>query len=163
VVLAAGCGNMDNTVTSGGGDPNADPGTYSTSMRMPTNPMMAADPAQCPASTSGMFVGPAEKDLGLNQFILYSQQKLPTPPGIPNFAIGRDSQKIVAMDATCTHLGCALPVPRPDSDTIVCNCHQSQFSVTGDLLGGPATKPLKRYPVCKGSDGLLRIDTSKPY
>jgi Rieske Fe-S protein len=159
VVLAAGCGNMDNTVTSGGGDPNADPGTYSTSMRMPTNPMMSADPAQCPASTSGLTVGPADKDLGLNQFMFITSP----PAGHANLAIGRDSQKIVAMDATCTHLGCRLPTPRPESDIIVCNCHQSQFSVTGDLLGGPATKPLTRYPVCKGSDGLLRIDLTKPY
>lgn len=51
-----------------------------------------------------------------------------------------DEEYLVAFANRCTHMQCVMAVR---GDTIVCPCHQSQFDpVTGDVLQGPATKPL---------------------
>jgi Rieske Fe-S protein len=57
-----------------------------------------------------------------------------------------------AFSAVCTHMGCI--VNQVSDGTIDCPCHGSQYSITtGDVLAGPAPKPLpaKRIRVSGGS------------
>lgn len=51
-----------------------------------------------------------------------------------------------AFTATCTHAGCFVSgVVR---ERIVCNCHGSRFNIrTGEVVDGPAVRPLERFPV----------------
>jgi len=61
----------------------------------------------------------------------------------------------VALLAACTHQGC-----QPDriGDRLVCPCHGSEFSLEGDVLEGPAERPLVRYPVSQeGSDIVISL------
>lgn len=46
------------------------------------------------------------------------------------------------MSARCTHLGCVVGWD-PTEESFECPCHGSRFSPTGELLSGPATKPLR--------------------
>jgi cytochrome b6-f complex iron-sulfur subunit len=54
------------------------------------------------------------------------------------------SGQIVAMTAICTHMGCQVA---PGRGELVCPCHGSVYSLTGDNVSGPAPKPLAHVDV----------------
>ena len=62
-----------------------------------------------------------------------------------------------AMSARCTHAGCVV-VWKSEAQHLACPCHNSQFDLTGKMLGGPATKPLPQWKTeTKGDDALISI------
>lgn len=54
--------------------------------------------------------------------------------------------KIHAVDTTCTHMGCELNWNNAENSWD-CPCHGSRFTYTGEILQGPAVKPLKKIPL----------------
>ena len=62
------------------------------------------------------------------------------------------SGEATAVLATCTHLGCQ---PETVGDRFVCPCHGSQFSFDGEVLQGPAERPLRRYDVTREGEDLV--------
>ena len=59
-----------------------------------------------------------------------------------------------ALSAVCTHQACEV---RPASAGLKCPCHGSVFSLDGDVLRGPAKKPLPVFPV-HVAGGRITID-----
>ncbi len=58
-----------------------------------------------------------------------------------------DGKALVALSATCTHLGCTTPY-LADQKAFRCPCHGSQFSPEGiNAPGGRAKRPLERCTV----------------
>jgi cytochrome b6-f complex iron-sulfur subunit len=55
-------------------------------------------------------------------------------------------KKLIALDITCTHLGCTPNVLFSDQK-YKCPCHGSGFRFTGINFEGPAPRPLERYKV----------------
>lgn len=49
-----------------------------------------------------------------------------------------------AMTSVCTHEACT--VSQFDGNRLTCPCHGSQFSTTGGVVTGPATRSLRVYP-----------------
>ncbi|HBG1749801.1 TPA: FAD-dependent oxidoreductase, partial [Clostridioides difficile] len=55
-----------------------------------------------------------------------------------------DNGDFYIVDTTCTHLGCELNF-NSEEKTWDCPCHGSRFDYKGNILEGPALKPLKLY------------------
>lgn len=52
--------------------------------------------------------------------------------------------EVAAVSAICTHAGCSMNYSASQS-LIDCPCHGSQFSTSGQVLRGPATRAVKAY------------------
>ena len=62
--------------------------------------------------------------------------------------------KIVAFGPQCTHLGCAYHFEEEKKD-FLCPCHNSIFSLDGQVVSGPAPRPLDRYEIKVENQRLL--------
>lgn len=76
------------------------------------------------------------------------------------FFISRTDDGIIALWQKCTHLGCAVPWDE-DKSQFHCPCHGSLFNEVGEVLSGPAPRPLDFFPV-DISSGEVWVDTSQP-
>jgi cytochrome b6-f complex iron-sulfur subunit len=61
-----------------------------------------------------------------------------------------------ALSLACTHLGCTVE-QKPAGFT--CPCHGSRYDANGNVLRGPAKKPLRALRVESASDGHLILHT----
>jgi nitrite reductase/ring-hydroxylating ferredoxin subunit len=77
-----------------------------------------------------------------------------------HFLLVHHATGFLALSHDCTHNRCRVDF-QPARGVIVCPCHGSQFSVTGAVLTGPASRPLKRYTVSL-HDGQVVVHTTQP-
>lgn len=67
--------------------------------------------------------------------------------------VGADGRHTV-LSSECTHRACTV---EPQGDRIVCPCHGSTYDRKGEVLRGPAERPLRRYASQLTGDGVLVI------
>ncbi|MGW0087047.1 FAD-dependent oxidoreductase [Streptomyces sp. NPDC003393] len=64
--------------------------------------------------------------------------------GTDRYAVHRDDEgHLHVLSARCTHLGCLVSFNSAER-AWECPCHGSRFGIDGQVLQGPATKPLER-------------------
>lgn len=68
-------------------------------------------------------------------------------------AVVREGGDFLALDLTCTHLGCTV---KATEQGFACPCHGSRFGTGGDVLKGPAPRPLRRLRLDR-RDGIIRV------
>ena len=70
------------------------------------------------------------------------------------YILARNSEGLIAMNATCTHNGCTVAIA---AEGLLCPCHSALFDPkNGALLRGPASYPLERV-VVREEDGVIYI------
>jgi cytochrome b6-f complex iron-sulfur subunit len=66
---------------------------------------------------------------------------------------------VYALSAVCTHLGCITRY-LSDEGVIACPCHGSRFDLEGNVVHGPAPRPLPWIEVREdATSGVLIVDT----
>jgi len=65
-----------------------------------------------------------------------------------------------ALSSVCTHLGCITRY-QPDEHIIACPCHGSRFTLDGDVIAGPAPRPLHWLEMSLSDKGLITVDTAQ--
>lgn len=65
--------------------------------------------------------------------------------GSGRFYMVRGPHGFVALYRQCPHLRCTIPPP--EDGIFECQCHLSRFGLTGELLRGPAQRPMDRFPI----------------
>jgi Rieske Fe-S protein len=53
---------------------------------------------------------------------------------------------VVAVSRRCTHEGCTVNLPPAPGRSLDCPCHGSRFTATGQVVNGPANRPLTTFP-----------------
>jgi len=65
---------------------------------------------------------------------------------------------VYALSAVCTHLGCITRF-KSDERVIACPCNGSSFDLEGNVVHGPAPRPLPWLDVSEDANGNLVVDT----
>ncbi len=86
-------------------------------------------------------------------FRLRPGTEVTTRPGQEDF----NHEDFYAYSKVCTHLGCPVSLYQQRDNLLLCPCHQSQFSLTGNArpVFGPATRPLPQLPIDLDGDGFF--------
>lgn len=71
--------------------------------------------------------------------------------GRPLYVHRGPDEDFTAVLAECTHRQCQ---PEPVGDRLACPCHGSEFSHVGEVLQGPADRPLSRFEVEADADSV---------
>ena len=88
------------------------------------------------------------EDLGDRRFALVDAPGMLLPLYLYKLGDGRYS----AVSTRCMHRGCQV---EPVADHLVCPCHGSEYTNTGEVLKGPTERPLRDLPVVVDGDRLL--------
>ena len=60
------------------------------------------------------------------------------------WVVKHDETHVTAFGPNCTHLGCAYHWDAQNKD-FLCPCHTSIFTIDGNVVSGPAPRPLDRF------------------
>jgi Rieske Fe-S protein len=85
-----------------------------------------------------------EADIPAEGALVLPQQRL---------AIVREGGELLALDLTCTHLGCTV---KATEQGFSCPCHGSRFGRGGEVAKGPAPRALGRLGLDR-RDGIIRV------
>ena len=79
----------------------------------------------------------------------------PEGAATPLYVLALPDGDFAVLSPICTHLRCLVEI---EGANLVCPCHGSTFDREGDVLRGPAERPLRRIPARVSGDGDLIID-----
>ncbi|MFY9571425.1 MAG: Rieske (2Fe-2S) protein [Blastocatellia bacterium] len=97
-------------------------------------------PPQVIEATQNSVTAGKVSELALNSGKIF---KFGNKPGI---LIRSASGELKAFSAVCTHLDCIVQY-EPEKRQIWCACHNGQYNLSGQNVGGPPPRPLEEYVV----------------
>jgi menaquinol-cytochrome c reductase iron-sulfur subunit len=70
------------------------------------------------------------------------------------YVLTSDGREFTAMSNICTHLGCRVRWI-DDRSQFFCPCHNGVFNQQGEVVSGPAPRPLDRYEIKVEDDQIF--------
>ncbi|MCH8126100.1 Rieske (2Fe-2S) protein [candidate division KSB1 bacterium] len=89
----------------------------------------------------------AKTDFELDPFVLVRYPAFPA--SIYILKISEDKYSALLLE--CTHKRCEV---RPSPEILICPCHGSEYSNTGEVLKSPAEKELTSFPVRTDNENI---------
>jgi cytochrome b6-f complex iron-sulfur subunit len=132
--------------TSTGGSPVATGGSFATGGAPPSAGASAAGAA-------GAKVDPNDPSTPIGNVSAYPLGSFVIAGSI--YLMGHDAGGLYAMSMQCTHAGCAVEM---QGAQLYCPCHFSRFDHLGNVVNGPANKPLPHYKVTVDATGNITVD-----
>lgn len=140
--LLAACGGGDDATTSPGAGAAASSSTPSSTSSSATTSASGS------ASASGGEALTKLADVPVGSGVVVQDAK-----GSAVVVVQPEAGQVAAFSGLCTHQGCAVALKDSELD---CPCHGSRFELlTGKVLQGPATEPLKSLPVQVDGDSVV--------
>jgi cytochrome b6-f complex iron-sulfur subunit len=72
----------------------------------------------------------------------------------PGILVRTASGELKAFSAVCTHLDCIVQY-RSETKQIWCACHNGQYNLSGQNIGGPPPRPLEEFTVNTRGDDIV--------
>jgi cytochrome b6-f complex iron-sulfur subunit len=72
----------------------------------------------------------------------------------PGLLVRTQAGELKAFSAVCTHLECIVQY-EPEKKQIWCACHNGQYNLSGQNVGGPPPRPLEEYVVNTRGDDIV--------
>ncbi|HKP46434.1 MAG TPA: Rieske (2Fe-2S) protein [Pyrinomonadaceae bacterium] len=72
----------------------------------------------------------------------------------PGIVVHTAAGEFKAFSAVCTHLECIVQY-RDDTKQIWCACHNGQYNLSGQNIGGPPPRPLEEFKVNTRGDDVV--------
>jgi Rieske Fe-S protein len=72
--------------------------------------------------------------------------------------VTRNHAGMGAFSCRCTHLGCMV---RRTAEGFVCPCHGAEYGPLGEVISGPARRPLPWYRIWLERDGRLWVNVGE--
>jgi len=76
------------------------------------------------------------------------------------FIVRNKEGQFTALSAVCTHLGCTTSW-KSGQGIITCPCHGSKYDKNGEVIDGPAPKPLPKFAMALDENRQIIVDMSK--
>jgi Rieske Fe-S protein len=105
-------------------------------------------PPQTTESAENSAVAGSVKEMAVNTGKIF---KFGNKPGL---LVRTSTGELKAFSATCTHLDCIVQY-RPDQKQIWCACHNGQYNLSGQNVGGPPPRPLEEFVVNTRGDEIV--------
>jgi Rieske Fe-S protein len=90
-----------------------------------------------------------KEDFGGGRFALVD---IPAANALPLFVYRQDDGSYSAVSTRCMHRGCPV---EPVGPKLVCPCHGSEYTPTGEVLRGPTERPLRQLPARDEGDRIV--------
>ncbi len=100
------------------------------------------------SSISGNRLVILKSDFGSGRFALVDAPGL----ALPLYVYRLNDGGFSAVSTRCMHRGCQV---EPVSERLVCPCHGSEYTNTGEVLKGPTLQPLRALPVVADLDRII--------
>jgi len=80
-------------------------------------------------------------------------EEISAPEGRENWGV----DGILCYSKICTHVGCPISLYEQQTHNVLCPCHQSTFDLAngGEVIFGPASRPLPQLPIGVDEEGYL--------